>query len=410
MRIAFLNPSGELGGAETALLDLVTATRAARPDWSFHLITSAEGPLLGKAAALRIPTTPLTFPPSLARLGEWGRRRSAAGHVRLGAELGAAAMPTMRYASRLKRVLASIDPDVVHTNGLKMHLLGTRAHRSRARVIWHLHDYPASRPLTARLLSRDVHRCSAILANSDSVAAQARELLGDAAPVHTMYNAIDLERFTPRGAMLDLDALAHVAPEPPGTLRVGLVGTFACWKGHDVFLDAIARLHARARVKAYVIGSPIYTTSGSQFTRAELQQLAAEKGIADRLVFTGRVDDVAPALRRLDIVVHASVEPEPFGMVVAEAMACGRPLVVSRSGGAAEIAEGALFHTPGNASELAACIDRLVADPDLRASLGIAGRAAALKRFSRERLAETLVPIYEAVAAVQEDVAGSTRS
>lgn len=409
MRIAYLNPSGELGGAETALLDLVTATRAARPAWSFHLITSAEGPLLDKAAALRIHTTPLTFPPSLARLGEWGRRRSAAGRVRLGAELGAAAMPTMRYASRLKRVLASIDPDVVHTNGLKMHLLGARVQRLPKRVIWHLHDYPGSRPLTARLLSREAHRCGAVLANSDSVAAQAREVLGSDVPVHTMYNAIDLDRFTPRGAMLDLDALAQVPPGPAGTLRVGLVGTFARWKGHDVFLDAIARLRARAGVRAYVIGSPIYTTNDSQFSLAELQQLAAAKGIGDSVMFTGRIEDVAPVLRRLDIVVHASVEPEPFGLVIAEAMACGRPLVVSRSGGAAEIADGALFHTPGNAAELAECIDRLAADPGLRASLGNAGRAAALRRFSRERLAETLVPIYEALAA-PEHVERLTRS
>jgi glycosyltransferase involved in cell wall biosynthesis len=222
-------------------------------------------------------------------------------------------------------------------------------------------------------------------------------MFGSLPRVHTLYNSVDLARFCPRGPMLDLDALAHVSPGPPGTLRIGLVATFARWKGHDVFLDAVARLRARQRVRAYVIGAPIYRTSGSQFTLDELKQLARAKGIEESIVFTGRVNDVAPALRRLDIVIHASVEPEPFGLVIAEAMACGRPLVVSRGGGAAEIADGALFHTPGNAQELADRIDQLVDDPELRASLGRSGRDTAARLFSRQRLADTLIPVYESL-------------
>jgi glycosyltransferase involved in cell wall biosynthesis len=410
VRIAFLNPSGELGGAETALLDLLVSLRTVRPDWTLNLIASAEGPLLARAAELKVASTPLTFPRSLARLGEWGRRRTASGRMRLGAEIGAAAMPTVRYAARLKRVLAEINPDIVHTNGLKMHLLGARLHAPHARVVWHLHDYPAARPLTAKLLLREAHRCAAILANSDSVASEAREMFGSWPRVHTLYNAVDLARFSPRGPMLDLDALAHVSPGVPGTLRIGLVATFARWKGHDVFLDAVARLRARHRVRAYVIGAPIYTTTGSQFTLDELKQLARARGIEESVVFTGRVNDVAPALRRLDIVVHASVEPEPFGLVIAEAMACGRPQVVSRGGGAAEIADGALFHTPGHAQELADRIDQLADDAELRASLGRTGRDTAVRLFSRERLADTLIPVYESLVARGRTFESTARS
>ena len=90
----------------------------------------------------------------------------------------------------------------------------------------------------------------------------------------------------------------------------------------------------------------------------------------------------------LDVIVHASVEPEPFGLVIAEAMACGRPVIVSRAGGAAEIAQaGAVFHTPGNAGELAERMTQLVNEPTLRGALSKAGRAAAEQLFSRRRLA-----------------------
>ena len=104
------------------------------------------------------------------------------------------------------------------------------------------------------------------------------------------------------------------------------------------------------------------------------------------------------ALRALDIVVHASVEPEPFGLVIAEAMACGRPIVVSRAGGAAEIAaQGAVFHVPGDADDLAARVSELAADAALRTALGSAGRAAAVRLFGPHRLASALIPIYESL-------------
>ncbi len=155
-------------------------------------------------------------------------------------------------------------------------------------------------------------------------------------------------------------------------------------------------------MRAYIIGEPIYQTEGSQFSIGELRDLATRLSVTDMVGFTGRIDDVPGALRALDIVVHASTEPEPFGLVIAEAMACERPVIVSRAGGAAEIAAGcALFHEPGNAAQLADRIGQLVDDPALRASRGRAGRLAAEHLFNRRSLAETLVPIYESLVSPQ---------
>jgi glycosyltransferase involved in cell wall biosynthesis len=407
VRIVFLNPSGQLGGAETALLDLLAAVRETRPAWALGLIASAGGPLVERASSLGISCDTLPFPRSLARLGEWGRRGSAATRLQLGAALCGAAIPALRYESRLRRRLCALDPDIVHTNGLKMHLLGARCRPNGARLVWHLHDYPDARPLTAALLRAQAQRCAMALANSESVARHARQLFGDSVPVKTLYNSIDLARFHPEGRALDLDALAGVPPLPPGGIRIGLVGTFARWKGQDVFLEALSRLIAPAVagglpgaiLRGYIIGGPIYQTDASQFSLPELRGLASKFGLGDTAAFTGRVDDVPSALRALDVVVHASTEPEPFGLVIAEAMACAKPVVVSRAGGAAEIAgAGALFHSPGNAAELADRLSELIGNPALRASLGQAGRAAAVRLFDRRRLSETLVPLYETLA------------
>jgi glycosyltransferase involved in cell wall biosynthesis len=401
VKIVFLNPSGELGGAETALLEMIAAVREVRPGWAMALVSSARGPLIARATQAGIQALPFAFPPSLARLGEWGRGQSLIGRARLAAEMSAAALPTLTYVSHLRRYLAELAPDIVHTNGLKMHLLGARARPEAARLIWHMHDYPDSKRMTAALLSMHASRCTAVIANSDSVANRTRRFLGPAVPVHTVHNAVDLERFQPEGQRVDLDALANLPPLPSGGIRIGLIATFARWKGHDVFLEALAKLQTTESVRGYVVGGPIYATSASQYTLPELRRFAAARGLRDAVGFTGPVDDIPAVMRSLDIVVHASIEPEPFGLVIAEAMACGRPLVVSRAGGAVEVAEaGALFHTPGNSRELAARLAQLVNDPALRAHLGSAGRDAAERLFGHQRLRDTLIPLYEAVARV----------
>ena len=112
MRIVFLNPGGELGGAETALIELFAAVQAARPSWTLHLIAARGGPFVDRAARHGISVQVLEFPPSLARLGEWGRRGSFAKQVRLGIAAARAAGPVMAYAKRLRRELASFDPDI----------------------------------------------------------------------------------------------------------------------------------------------------------------------------------------------------------------------------------------------------------------------------------------------------------
>jgi glycosyltransferase involved in cell wall biosynthesis len=250
--------------------------------------------------------------------------------------------------------------------------------------------------VTAKLLRAHASRCDLMLANSQSVAEDARALFPARSRVQTVHNAIDLVRFRPEGPSLNLDAMSGLSQAPAGTVRVGLIGTFGRWKGHDVFLRALGRLAPSTPVRAYIVGAPIYETVGSQFSVEELKTLAHGLGIGARVGFTGRTDDVPAVIRALDVVVHASTEPEPFGMVIAEAMACGKPIVVSRAGGAAEIATaGAVFHTPGDASQLASAISLLAGNSAERASLGTAGRKAAERQFSRTRLAEQLIPIYE---------------
>ncbi|MDR3638949.1 MAG: glycosyltransferase [Isosphaeraceae bacterium] len=399
MKILFFNPTGILGGAERNLLDVLTSLRTARPDWRLRLLLGDEGPLRNAVEALGIPCDTLPLPHTVARLGDAGLS-GLSGRVRLAARTPAAAVATAGYVKRLRTRLRAEAPDRVVTNGMKAHVLGAWTAPRGVPVLWNLQDFVRSRPIMAHLLRASSGRNITVVALSLAVAADVAQTLGHDAEITTIHSAIDLDQFAPGpGQGSALDQASGLPPAPPGTVRVGLVSTFARWKGHDVFLEAAAQIPPDRPCRFYVVGGPIYRSAGSQYSVEELRDKAEALGLSGRIGFTGHQADPVAALRALDVVVHASTRPEPFGRVIVEGMACGRAVVAMRDGGAAELFQDdvtALGCRPGRPDELAQAITRLVDDPTLRSRLGAAGREAALARFNRTRLAGEWLPLLEA--------------
>ena len=400
MEILHLVSSGQLGGTEASVLEMIGSVRAAYPAWQVRVVVPESGAFVRRLRQNGIAVDVLPFPARLARLGETGRAGSGAGRALLAAEIAATGPSVLAYARRLKAAIGTTQ--VIHAHGFKMQVLAAMVRPAGARLLWHLHDYVSTRPAGGRLLRTLAGRCSAAIANSHSVASDASRVLGDSTRIETVLNAVDLDCFHPTGDTLDLDRLGGAAPASTGTVRAGLVATFGRWKGHATFFDALSRLPARVPVRGYVIGGPSYRTVGSQHSEAELRAIASHFNLGDRLVFTGPCSDPASAMRALDIVVHASTQPEPFGMVIAEAMACGCAVVISRAGGAAELVVDDVdgwTHEPGDAAGLAQVLERAAGVPADRVRIGAAARCTAQRRFDRARLARELAPIYTGAAA-----------
>jgi glycosyltransferase involved in cell wall biosynthesis len=391
MRILFLNPNGTIGGAESSLLQLLARLRTAEPDWALALITGAEGPILPRAEGLGVSARVVPFPTAIARLGDGGSLKN----------LISGGLHTPGYIKRLRQAVRDFRPQVIHSNGMKMHLLSTYVSGVDVPVIWHVHDYVGSRPVTAPLLRLCATRCTAAVTNSSSVAEDLRLAGMSKLKIEAVHNGIDTDIFAPTGTRLDLDELAHLPPLDGKVVRVGFLGTFAHWKGHEVFLRALARVSPAISVRGYIIGAPIYQTDGSQHSVDKLKNMARSLGISANVGFTGFIDDPAAAIRSLDIVVHASTKREPFGMVIVEAMACGKAVIASNGGGASEIVQdhvNALTHEPGDDRALAARIHELATSPSLRARLGEAGRRTAEQRFNSTRFATDFANLYRRLA------------
>jgi glycosyltransferase involved in cell wall biosynthesis len=395
MRILYLSSSGQLGGAERVLLDLAASLRRSHPAWELHLTAVEPGPLVSAASALGVAATVLPLPRAVADLGEAG-----ASPGRVAWTLAGAALPLWQYVAALRRHIAEVGPSIVHSHGLKTHVASAIAARD-VPVVWHLHDYVGARKVTAMLLRRFAGRVALAIANSASVAADFTTVCGRRVPVTTVLNGVDVEALSPTGPALDLDALSGLPHASAGTVRVGLMATFARWKGHLTFLDALSRVPRDLPLRGYVIGGPLYQTAGSQVTLDELHASCARLGLDGRVGFAGFQSDRGAALRALDVAVHASTLPEPFGLVIAEAMSTGRAVVTTASGGASELVRpgiDALSTPPGDAEAMARALARLAGDQALRESLGHSARQAAVSRFSRARFSDEITQVYAQLA------------
>ncbi len=395
MKLLFLNSSGQVGGAERCLLTLMRGLRELRPDWQLGLLLGEDGPLAARAEELAVDVKVLAIPEGLATMTRTSMQDPL--HA-----LRTAAR-TLRYRLQLTEELRQSSPDVVQSNGLKMHALLASLHRrgqmKKMAKVCHLHDYVGKRKIATgcRMVSRQFDRLVTI---SGDVRADLLACGADGSNVETIHNGVDLRSFLPRGTTCDLDRLSDLPPAPEGTLRIGLVGTFAKWKGHIPFLRALELLPAELQLRAYLIGGPIYQAPGSQHTLQELRSAAKTLCPSRTVGFTGVVEDIASAYRSLDVVVHASSEPEPFGMVLIEAMACGRPVIFSAAGGAKEVCQdgvSALAHRPGDAQGLARQIARLATDSRERQRLGQQGLAS-VRSFTSDRMVERFIALYESLA------------
>lgn len=416
MRITFLNPVGVVGGAERVMLAAIRGAREHLPGARLEVVLFADGPLRSEADRLGAEVTVVPLPASLAGLGETRFRDSVRARPLARLELGwsmlAGAPAAVGFVGRLRAALRRSAPDLIHSNGLKAHACAAVARPRGVPVLWHLHDFLLHRPVMARLLRRLGTGVVGGIAISEAVRQDAEIGLPGLA-ISVVRNAVDTDHFTPAdrpGA--ELDRLAGLAPAGPEVVRVGLVATYANWKGQEVFLDALARLAASdsgPTVRGYIIGGPIYATSGSQFTRDELERRATANGLAGRVGFVPFQTDPADVYRMLDVAVHASTRPEPFGLAITEAMSCGKPVVVAAAGGAAELFtpdHDGLGHPPGDPDALAGAIARLAGDPALRTRLGASARRTAVEQFSQERFGREMAALY---AACLQEPAGHRR-
>lgn len=371
MKVLFVDHEAECGGAEESLLDLLGALDRTR--CTPVVACSPGGPLAARARALGVAVhaVPMAF---------WGRARKAWGLA--------------RAATRLARLVRREGVSIVHTNTMIAGYCGLLAARlAGVRCVWHVRDL--GYPLPARWAAG---RADVVVANSRATRASLTGAAWERSVV--VYNGLDAAFF--RIGEADRERTRRALGVSSRTRLVGMVGRLDPWKGHDVFLRAAARVAQRERdVRFLIAGDVVFDAARRRHAgyRARLEALVRDLALGHRVRFLGRRDDVPALLAGLDVFVHPSVRPEPFGRAVAEAQAAGVPVVASRCGGIPEILEHertGLLVPPGDPEALAGAIGALLGDPDRAATMARSGRTAA-ERFCADRHARALEAVYTAL-------------
>src|SRR4029079_19185494 len=182
---------------------MISALGRIRPEWRFQVVIPGDGPLGRKLQDVGASCATVRMPAALARLGEGSAANegwSASAQMALGLRLCETAAVLPGYESRLRRAVSGFQPDLIHTNGFKAHVLGARLKQRHQPLLWQVHEYVSRRRLSRWLLGRYATRCDGVIANSASVAADVRSSVPTMPPLHVVPHGIDLTMFTQAGS------------------------------------------------------------------------------------------------------------------------------------------------------------------------------------------------------------------
>ncbi len=374
--ILFLHPSDEGYGADRMLLETVEAARAQRRQ--VEVLLADDGPpgwLSAALAARGVDCKRVDLAPMRRR---YLKPRS---FLRL--------LRSMVRARRTIRARArAIDAEIVHVNTAALLVAAIVGRPNGARLVWHVHEI-VQRPRLVALVFRTLPVAAAdrVVAISQAVARHLRPSWLARRRVIVVHNGI-----APR------DRHPILLPGR-GDPVVAFAGRLNQWKGYEIFVEAAQRVGSRnARVGFVIAGSP---PAGEEWRNQDLKARADHSGLGDRITVLGYCQDVPALFDSAKIAVIPSLWPEPFGMVILEAMRSGCATIATNHGGATEIIQNevsGLLVPPGDVEALAAAIERLVDDEPTRLRLGEAARRRATEDFGLDRFRSSLQAAWDSLS------------
>jgi glycosyltransferase involved in cell wall biosynthesis len=386
-RVLFFDHTAVLGGGEIALYNLV---RHLDPKLVKPLVLlSADGPLADRLRS-DIETHILPLPEKVTKTKKESLGIRSLLRVN---DIATLALYTVKVA----RFLRSHSIDLIHTNSLKSDVIGGVAGRLvGCPVLWHIRDrieddyLPTTVVHALRALSRWVPNY--VVANSAATLATLRLPAGRKQQNGTCSNS----RFAVVHDGLDPQMINNVCKSRTACVpTIGLIGRICPWKGQHIFLQAAAHvIRSFPEALFKIIGAPLF---GEQAYDSEMRQLSSDLGLDLNVEFTGFRSDIAEAISDLDLIVHASVTGEPFGQVIIEAMAAGKPVVATNGGGVPEIVmdgRTGILVPMGDSEAMATAICKILTEPLLAAQMGNCGRERVKRHFTIQETAEKIVAVY----------------
>jgi glycosyltransferase involved in cell wall biosynthesis len=348
IRVLHLIGGNLYGGVETLLLTLAQS-RQLCPGMDPHFAVCFEGRLSGELRAAGVPVLML-------------------GNARISRP-----WTVWRARRRLRSVLANEHFDVVICHmAWTMAMFGATASAQQVKLVFWAHGFQSGRGWLERMARRVIP--DLVISNSRATSSSISSLWKNSNN-HLLYYPLAQPALPESGEVRARLRQEYGATDT--TTVIIQVSRLEAWKGHRLHLRALSLLKDVPGWMCWFAGGPQNSEEESYF--AELQRLAGELGISERVRFLGQRSDVRNLLAAADVFCQPNEGPEPFGLVFVEALWAGLPVVSTRLGGALEIIDDTcgLLAPPNDVASLADSLRSLIESHQLRRRLGRAGASRA---------------------------------
>ena len=364
-KVLFFDHSQEMGGAEYSLLDIMSEIRGVE-----SVFVSPSSKVISKFESRGIRCIHFPMP-----RGVLTRKREQIFSL---SDIYNLPSLIVRFFNLLKKERAKF----IYTNTQKAHFIGVIASKiAGIPCISHFRDI-LPKSITTKVWLLVLYLLSAhVIAISKAVANE----FPKGKKVKLIYNGIRIHdsRLTTHDSRLT---------------TVGYVGQIARWKGVEYFIKSAPLIIKEVPdVRFLVVGGPIFGDVGYL---KQLKELAQESGLNSKIQFIGEKEDISSYMAELDVLVSPSVQAEPFGRVLVEAGAFGKPVVATQEGAIPEVVEDGVtgILVPARDPEsIAEAVNKLIMNPQLAKSMGENGKERANKYFSLDRMIKEIEEVVREV-------------
>lgn len=376
-KVLFITHVGDPGGAEHVMVRLCEPLRSTSEVMLFQ-----KGSLEG---ILREKDIPVSVCPMPSNMQNFKKEDGLLGMLKA----IPATLSMVRHVIRKGK-----DFDAIVCMSQKSFILASLAKPfTRKPIIWCMNDILSrdhfSYTLIRLLITISKYSANHVVLNSHA-SLDAWNEAGGQKNITVMYPGSDVVSFDKQ--LQDKAQIQSYKEEfsPHGKPLIGIFGRISPWKGQDVFLKAIAQVDG---VHAVIVGGALF---GEEAYESSLKALAKELGIEDRVIFAGHVSDVVKVMAACDVVAHCSTLPEPFGLVIVEAMLSRVPVIATDAGGAKEIIvhnETGQLTPVSDVSALVDTILKYLNNPEWVGDIIEKARQRAVERFSSETMNDVFIRI-----------------
>lgn len=371
--ILIIDPADFIGGAELFMLDFLK--RADKTNNNFTVVTNG-------------------LKDYVMRLDETGVQKEVIKIQRIKSFNPFVIFCFIFYVFKIWRLIKRKKIDLILTNSIRAHIVGTFASRTaKTPIIWFIHDFTFPKFFIKRLIKTPEKVIVSSNAVLEFTKKQIIENFDD--KIVIIPNGIDVEKVEKTAIEPNLKTKFNLGET---TKLIGIVGRLDWWKGQDKAIEAMPEILKKVpNARLVIIGESSKYDYKTIIFEKVIRKKAEDLGIGDKVIFAGFISNIYGAIKQLDCLLHASTEPEPFGRVIIEGFACGVPVVASNLGGPGEIIrdmENGLKIDPKNPSEIAEKVVRILSDKEFAEELVLNAKKEIGSKYNLNKIVNSILKIW----------------